>query len=105
LLRDSLYSSFRLGYSGGSVQHTEDDVVAPRLVMFEPDHLAAIPRRIVAEQVVRRGLDPHDISAKLEVLPLAKARQLNFLCLDLFRHTHVALDAVGESHQPRASRP
>ncbi len=72
--------------------------------MFEPTHLAALPHRIVAKHVMRRRLDPHDISAKLKVLPLVKATQLSFLCLDLEAKTDAIVDDGYGNDAERVSR-
>ena len=51
-------------------------VVAALVAMLEPDQLAALARRLVAEHMVGRRLDAERILAGLQVLPLEHAGKL-----------------------------
>ncbi len=59
-----------------AVEHAKTRVVAALLVMFEPDHFAALARERFAEHMMRGGLDAERVLAGLQVLPLIEAGQL-----------------------------
>src|SRR4051812_13927949 len=74
------------------VEDAKDNVIAPALVVFEPDHLPPLAGGEIAQYVMRRRLDPQRVMAGLQILPFIEARQLVLAGRDLEAEPDAIID-------------
>jgi hypothetical protein len=74
---DRCDASLRGGDFVRPIENPQHDVIGAAFVVIQPDHLASLTGSAIAENMMRRRLDPERIVPGLKILPLIAARQIS----------------------------
>jgi hypothetical protein len=77
LAGDRFDASLRAGDFVRPIENPQHDVIGAVFMVIQPDHLASLTGSAIAENMMRRPLDPERMMPGLKILPLIAARQIS----------------------------